>query len=335
MTRGGAPDARRVSPKRQLLSLPDVPPSPLVLGRREREPVVEPRRPEVERELVVLRVRLFAAAPLPSAELFAAEDRLRAEAVPALLAAAERLAAVDREPLAERVPDDRAVLELPELDRPLVDELDREDESLVRVAPNTSPDSIRCAASATASAISEPSRVALLITELAALLALSAASKPASRIFFRALGLALIAAAAAASPAASISLLIAAFASLSNVSLPVSEERCCAEPPLLLPAPPASFELAFWFVKEALPPWLFDLPVVLPLATSVSPSCSVGKTVQSRNGSVRFSRQVKGSRHFAVTAPSNMVSGRSVPARETKTACLELHPPNELHRPLC
>jgi hypothetical protein len=47
----------------------------------------------------------------------------------------------------------------------------------------------------------------------------SAASSPASRIARRALGLALIAAAAAARPAASISLLIAALASLSTVSL--------------------------------------------------------------------------------------------------------------------
>ena len=59
--------------------------------------------------------------------------------------------------------------------------------------------------------------MALVITELAAALALSAASIPASLIALRALGLALIAAAAAASPAASISLLIAALASLSTV----------------------------------------------------------------------------------------------------------------------
>jgi len=78
----------------------------------------------------------------------------------------------------------------------------------------------RCAASATASAMSEPSLVALAITLLAACVAVSAASRPASRIARRALGLALIAAAAAARPAASISLLIAAFASLSTVSLP-------------------------------------------------------------------------------------------------------------------
>ncbi|MFL6763892.1 MAG: hypothetical protein ACJ8FO_01705 [Sphingomicrobium sp.] len=86
------------------------------------------------------------------------------------------------------------------------------------------PDMTRCAASATASAISVPSLVALATTLLAACEAVSAASSPASRIALRALGLALIAAAAAARPAASISLLIAALASLSTVSLP-EEER--------------------------------------------------------------------------------------------------------------
>jgi hypothetical protein len=55
---------------------------------------------------------------------------------------------------------------------------------------------------------------------LAACCAVSAASRPASRIARRAFGLALIAAAAAAKPAASISLLIAAFAILSTVLLP-------------------------------------------------------------------------------------------------------------------
>jgi hypothetical protein len=82
------------------------------------------------------------------------------------------------------------------------------------------PDMTRCAASATASAISEPSFVALAIMFVAACEAVSAASSPASRIARRAFGLALIAAAAAARPAASISLLIAALASLSTVSLP-------------------------------------------------------------------------------------------------------------------
>jgi hypothetical protein len=83
----------------------------------------------------------------------------------------------------------------------------------------------RCAASATASAISDPSLVALEATLLAACCAVSAASSPASRILRRAAGLALIAAAAAAKPAASISLLIAAFAILSTVVLPDFAER--------------------------------------------------------------------------------------------------------------
>ena len=79
------------------------------------------------------------------------------------------------------------------------------------------PDITRCAASATASAIREPNLVALATMLLAALDAVSAASRPASRIARRAFGLALMAAAAAARPAASISLLIAAFASLSTL----------------------------------------------------------------------------------------------------------------------
>jgi hypothetical protein len=87
------------------------------------------------------------------------------------------------------------------------------------------PDITFCAASATASAINEPSRVALAVTDFAARSAVSAASIPASLIALRALGLALIAAAAAASPAASISLLIAALASLSIVSLDFEPEE--------------------------------------------------------------------------------------------------------------
>ncbi|HET7606306.1 MAG TPA: hypothetical protein VFK28_09590, partial [Sphingomicrobium sp.] len=79
------------------------------------------------------------------------------------------------------------------------------------------PDITRCAASATASAMSAPSLVTLAVMLLAACEALSAASSPASRILRRAAGLAAIAAAAAVRPAASISLLIAALASLSTV----------------------------------------------------------------------------------------------------------------------
>ena len=100
----------------------------------------------------------------------------------------------------------------PELEPP-----DDEAAPPVRSSIDHLPDITRCAASATASAINEPRRVALDTIEFAALLAVSAASIPASRIFLRALGLALIAAAAAARPAASISLLIAALVILSTV----------------------------------------------------------------------------------------------------------------------
>ena len=86
------------------------------------------------------------------------------------------------------------------------------------------PDITRCAASATASAMIEPSLVALDTMLLAACDAVSAASRPASRIFLRAAGLAAIAAAAAVNPAASISLLIAALASLSIVSLDLERD---------------------------------------------------------------------------------------------------------------
>jgi len=89
----------------------------------------------------------------------------------------------------------------------------------------------RCAASATASAMSEPSLVALAMTLVAACDAVSAASSPASRIARRAFGLALIAAAAAARPAASISLLIAALASLSTVSLLLFEDELFEDEP--------------------------------------------------------------------------------------------------------
>src|SRR5688572_20503822 len=93
------------------------------------------------------------------------------------------------------------------------------DVDVTPVPPSSSahlPDRTRCAASATASAISEPSLEALLIICVAAALALSAASIPASLIALRALGLAAIAAAAAVNPAASISRLIAALAILSK-----------------------------------------------------------------------------------------------------------------------
>jgi hypothetical protein len=108
---------------------------------------------------------------------------------------------------------------------PRADEADTEPVlALASLSNDHLPDMTRCAASATASAMIEPSLVALDIMLLAAADAVSAASSPASRIARRAFGLALIAAAAAASPAASISLLIAALASLSTVSLPDDRE---------------------------------------------------------------------------------------------------------------
>ena len=114
-----------------------------------------------------------------------------------------------------RVDDERVPLD--EREAPL---LDVEDElSSVHL-----PDITRWAASATASAMIEPSLVALDIMLVAACEAVSAASSPASRILRRAAGLALIAAAAAARPAASISLLIAALASLSTVLSPEPPE---------------------------------------------------------------------------------------------------------------
>lgn len=102
----------------------------------------------------------------------------------------------------------------------------REVAPVLALAPSSVhlPDIMRCAASATASAMIEPNLVALAIMLFAACDAVSAASRPASRILRRADGLALIAAAAAASPAASISLLIAALASLSTVVSPELEE---------------------------------------------------------------------------------------------------------------
>jgi hypothetical protein len=139
---------------------------------------------------------------LARAGFFAAAVR---EAVERFVEALERVPAF-------RVEFDAVPRELPELALALP--------SIVHL-----PDITRCAASATASAINEPSLVALAIMLLAALEAVSAASSPASRIARRAFGLALIAAAAAARPAASISLLIAALAILSTVSLPDDDDE--------------------------------------------------------------------------------------------------------------
>jgi hypothetical protein len=204
----------------------------------------------LERELVVLRVVLrFAppvlrfAAPVVRLELpglaAPADDfvELRAEDPPVFFAAEER---DEVPPLLAREEVDVRRLVLLALRPPVLrvdPELEREPAlaPVLRLPPllleladpsiENLPDRTRCAASATASAISEPSLVALDMTDLAALSAVSAASIPASFMAFRALGLALIAAAAAARPAAIISLLIAALANLSVVLLPDPFER--------------------------------------------------------------------------------------------------------------
>ena len=143
------------------------------------------------------------------------------------------LAPVEREELDFRAVDLRAVdFRAVDFRPPL--RVEREDElELVLASPSIDhlPVITRCAASATASAISDPSFVALDATLLAACCAVSAASRPASRIALRALGLAAIAAAAAVKPAASISLLIAAFAILSMVSEPDEREELVLDEP--------------------------------------------------------------------------------------------------------
>jgi len=217
------------------------PPCPVVRGRRARE-VVE--RFEVARAGFAA---LLAREPAPLDDLAAPVERLVDERFAverfagALRALDERVAP----PLADLAPVERVDVERFAADLFAVDFLVAVDffaavdfaaperfavdlragfdlllvPDEVEAVPSTLhlPDITRWAASATASAIIEPSLVALETTLLAALSAVSAASSPASRIFFRAAGLALIAAAAAARPAASISLLIAAFASLSTV----------------------------------------------------------------------------------------------------------------------
>ena len=178
---------------------PDVPPRLRVEVLRDRVPVRELVLRAVER--VAPAPDVFARVPLAAlvvpAEAEPADRELPDLAVRALPVA---VLAFDRDPLDER---DEVVDEEP-------------DESS---SPPHLPLITRCAASATASAMMLPSLVALDIMLVAACEAVSAASRPASRILRRALGLALIAAAAAARPAASISLLIAALAILSIVSL--------------------------------------------------------------------------------------------------------------------
>ena len=180
-----------------------------------------------------VRVDAFAAERL-AAGLRAVDVRLAPEAEdlarvePAFLAPPLRLA-VERLAL-ERFAVDRLAVDLRA--PPLRDEADDERALLALGASSAAhlPDITRCAASATASAMMLPSLVALDIMLVAAWDAVSAASRPASRILRRALGLALIAAAAAARPAASISLLIAAFAILSIASLRDEEPEELEDP---------------------------------------------------------------------------------------------------------
>lgn len=172
----------------------------------------------VPEERVAPELEDFARDDVDFLAPLAREDPL-AEVVPRLVAERAPVERLVEDPLRdeeEREPLERAELPLEDEDEP--DALPPEASLGLHL-----PDMTRCAASATASAISEPSLVALETTLLAACEAVSAASRPASRIFLRAAGLALIAAAAAARPAASISLLSAAFASLSTVLSPDPE----------------------------------------------------------------------------------------------------------------
>ena len=188
------------------------------------------------------------------------EDLAARDALPVALAPVERepvdLAPEEREPVDRLVPDFALLAELPD-DPP---ELPDEPLSSLHLPLIT-----RCAASATASAISDPRRVALVMAVLAALDAASAASSPASRILRRAAGLALIAAAAAARPAASISRLMAAFVILSTVVSFEFDEEPEEDADLLLFAVDLLF---FAFAIAGLP---------------LSPR----KTLQTRNGSAK------------------------------------------------
>ena len=196
---------------------------------REREPALRARdavargfaaveRLAVERLAVErLAVERFAAGLLREADAPADLARVVFRAVDVERLAVERLA-VERFAVEGDALDlaRELVLRLA-VERRAVPRAGAAPETRVSTSAVNLPDMTRCAASATASAMSEPNLVALDTMLLAACEAVSAASRPASRIFFRTAGLALIAAAAAASPAASISLLIAALASLSTV----------------------------------------------------------------------------------------------------------------------
>lgn len=213
--------------------MPPLEPRPRELEPRERELVVRDL-PALLRGFDALLDSRAPADLLAPVDLRAADERLAPEPVDLARVDVAFFAPVEREEVERFAPllplDDFAVERLALLLRAppeLLREVDAPDVPLLAEPLSLVlhlPDITRCAASATASAISEPSLVALAMTLLAAFSAVSAASRPASRIFLRAAGLALIAAAAAARPAASISLLIAALASLSTV-LSLERER--------------------------------------------------------------------------------------------------------------
>jgi len=170
------------------------------------------------------------------------------------------------------------------------------------------PDITRCAASATASAMIEPSLVALETMLLAACDAVSAASRPASRIFLRAAGLAAIAAAAAVRPAASISLLIAALASLSIVSLDLErdDEDLESEPAELEPEERPVEELE----REELLRVGFAI-VYLPASLEKALYCRFGSLMNSAER-----RYVKGHRRVSQRCPSTWSAAGDVAVRQ-------------------
>jgi len=198
-----------------------VPPPRVVGVVRLRTAVLRLRTGVLRAVFVAPATRLAAVARFAVERLAAGLRAVDARVVPAVedLARVERFAverfAVERFAV-ERFAGERLVEDLRAAPVARADEPS---------SPPHLPDITRFAASATASAMSEPNFVALDIMLVAACEALSAASSPASRIARRAFGLALIAAAAAARPAASISLLIAAFANLSTVSDELDEDR--------------------------------------------------------------------------------------------------------------
>jgi hypothetical protein len=284
-------------------------PRELFAAPLERLPVLRPPDFEpvdldarLEPDFEPAEVDVFAAPPLVARDV---EDLVERELLPLV----DFFAVEEREPV-ERPPVDFAD-DLPELLEARPELLD-EPPSSVHLPLIT-----RCAASATASAISEPRRVALDIAVLAAFDAASAASRPASRILRRAAGLALIAAAAAANPAAIISRLIATFVILSTVeSFELDED------------PEEDVELLFFAFAMA----------GLPLSRR--------KTLQKRNGSAKTAisagrvplrRRLPGKLKGTASDPAipfDMVSGRRY--RPFPKPMLAHHLANDfMDRPLC